>query len=131
MNRTKFMNELERVKGKGNEDRERTMQMIHETGDKMTEDIYPDDDSRAVLLIEELAELQQALTKSLRGKAEPEIGILEEIADVYICLSMYCRANPFVQENLYDALLVKDIRNREFYNHWMEVNKYLQDSNLA
>ena len=40
-----------------------------------------------VICMEELAELQQEISKQLRNKGDT-YGLLEELADVYICLEM-------------------------------------------
>lgn len=50
--------------------------------------------TKAIITIEELSELQKELTKSIRGEPD-EVGILEEMADVYICSECeYVASNP-------------------------------------
>lgn len=44
-------------------------------------------DKQIIIVIEELSELQKQLTKHLRGEGDSD-HLLEEIADVSICLSM-------------------------------------------
>ncbi len=41
--------------------------------------------TQCTVAMEELAELQQQVSKQIRGYDDP-IGLLEEMADVYICL---------------------------------------------
>lgn len=68
-----------------------------------------------IICMEELAELQQALSKELRGKGDP-VNILEEVADVLLCIG-------YIQEivGLSDELIVSAM-NVKIDKLWEEVN---------
>ena len=59
-----------------------------------------------VLAIEEMSELQKELTKGLRLKGDT-YGLLEELADVYICLMYVQIAAGFTGEHINKAINVK------------------------
>ena len=59
-----------------------------------------------VLAIEEMGELTQQLTKALRGKKD-EYHLLEELADVLICIDKLCAHEGISRADLYTALHVK------------------------
>lgn len=66
---------------------------------------------KCIVAMEEMAELQQQLSKKIRGY-EDRTGILEEMADVYICLSTLeciCNISP---EEMQQAIDVKLQRER-------------------
>lgn len=65
--------------------------------------------TKAVIAIEELSELQKELTKSIRGETD-EVGILEEMADVYICLMALQTIFGFDGDTLDTAIEVKLLR---------------------
>lgn len=67
------------------------------------------EDTKAVITIEELSELQKELTKSIRGKTD-KVGILEEMADVYICLMTMQTIFGFDGHTLDAAIEVKLLR---------------------
>ena len=67
---------------------------------------------KCTVAMEEMAELQQQLSKKIRGY-EDHTGLLEEMADVYICLSTLeciCDISP---EEMQQAIDVKLQRERE------------------
>lgn len=67
---------------------------------------------KCTVAMEEMAELQQQLSKKIRGY-EDRTGLLEEMADVYICLSTLeciCNISP---EEMQQAIDVKLQRERE------------------
>lgn len=65
-----------------------------------------------VICMEELSELQQAISKYLRGK-EDHMGIVEEMADVILAMSWVKRVCNITDEELSKALNVKAERLRK------------------
>ena len=59
-----------------------------------------------IIVMEELAELAQQVSKRLRGN-ENRISLLEEMADVSICLSMLQYMNDITSCQLEDAINIK------------------------
>lgn len=59
-----------------------------------------------VVIMEELAELSQQISKKIRGK-EDKMHLLEEIADVYICLEELKMLNGFTEKEIEIAKSVK------------------------
>ena len=59
-----------------------------------------------VIIMEELAELSQQVSKKIRGK-EDKMHLLEEIADVYICLEELKMLNGFTEKEIEIAKTVK------------------------
>lgn len=69
-----------------------------------------------VVCMEEMAELQQAISKHIRNKAD-KANELEEIADVYICLETLRQALDFTAEEINAEIEKKQERNaRRLYN---------------
>ncbi|MCR5703741.1 MAG: hypothetical protein K6G85_03890 [Eubacterium sp.] len=66
---------------------------------------------QTVVCMEELAELTQALSKQLRGSGNEE-NLIEEIADVYICLKMIS-VMYFVNEKVIE----ESIKNKQMRTH--------------
>lgn len=62
--------------------------------------------------MEEFAELQQQVSKQIRGYGD-KLGLLEEIADAYICLSFLESIFDVKPEDLQKAIDVKLQRERE------------------
>ena len=56
--------------------------------------------------MEELAELQQEISKQIRGKGDM-LGVLEELADVYICLEMLKKMFQFTNDEIARAVDIK------------------------
>ena len=65
---------------------------------------------------EECAELIQAISKKLRGISKDNAGILEELADVKICLDMIAAAFCFTKYDIDRAIDVKIERERKRLN---------------
>lgn len=65
-----------------------------------------------VVIMEELAELSQQISKKIRGK-EDKMHLLEEIADVYICLEELKILEHFTDEEIQIAKSVKLNRLRD------------------
>lgn len=70
-----------------------------------------------VIAMEELAELQQQVSKLYRGKGNIE-NLVEEIADVYICIDLIMKASGATDEQLENWINKKMERN-----HLRIVNK--------
>jgi len=62
--------------------------------------------------MEEFAELQQQISKQIRGYGD-RLGLLEEMADAYICLDFLQSIFDVKQEDLQKAIDVKLQRERE------------------
>lgn len=67
---------------------------------------------KCTVAMEEFAELQQQISKQIRGYGD-KLGLLEEIADAYICLSFLESIFDVKQEDLQKAIDVKLQRERE------------------
>lgn len=65
----------------------------------------------AIICIEECSELQQTLTKLIRGKTEDKMHILEEMADVILAIKYLQNKLNISDEELNKAICVKAKRN--------------------
>ena len=112
MNREEFVDAL---KSASNEiDGERVIKII----DKIVElDNLPETPARTNMIItmEELAELSQEISKCLRNKGD-KVHLLEEIADVAICLVLVMRVYNITDEELFKAINVKLNRGADRLN---------------
>ena len=62
--------------------------------------------TNCVICMEALAELQQELSKQLRNKGD-SYGLLEELADVYICLEMLKKMFNYSSDEISRAVEIK------------------------
>ena len=69
-----------------------------------------------VVWMEEMAELQKAISKGLRGKLNRD-NLVEETADVIICLTQLCEENQITAEELQKMIDKKHKRNAERQAH--------------
>lgn len=67
--------------------------------------------AKCTVAMEEFAELQQQVSKQIRGYGD-RIGLLEEMADVYICLNFLESIFDIKPEDLQKAIDVKLERER-------------------
>lgn len=67
---------------------------------------------KCTVAMEEFAELQQQVSKQIRGYGD-KLGLLEEIADTYICLSFLESIFDVKPDDLQKAIDVKLQRERE------------------
>lgn len=67
---------------------------------------------KCTVAMEEMAELQQQISKQIRGYGD-HAGLLEEIADVYICLSFLESIFNIKSEDLQKAIDIKLQREKE------------------
>lgn len=67
---------------------------------------------KCTVAMEEFSELQQQVSKQIRGYGD-KLGLLEEIADAYICLSFLESIFDVKPEDLQKAIDVKLQRERE------------------
>lgn len=67
---------------------------------------------KCTVAMEEFAELQQQVSKQIRGYGD-KLGLLEEIADAYICLSFLESIFDVKPEDLQKAIDVKLQREKE------------------
>lgn len=100
----------------------------HITEDQLIEDISEfieynksnKEDNILIIAIEEMAELQQELSKIIRGKKEvnrDNYSLLEELADVQICINTIKQYSRITDDDLKYAIDVKTERNRERINN--------------
>lgn len=68
--------------------------------------------TKCTIVMEELAELQQQVSKQIRGYGD-ETGLLEEMADAYICLNFLESIFDIKPEKLQKAIDVKIYRLKE------------------
>lgn len=73
--------------------------------------------TKCTVAMEELAELQQQISKQIRGYGD-RIGLLEEIADAYICLNFLESIFDIKPEDLQKAIDVKLERERRNCQKW-------------
>lgn len=69
-----------------------------------------------IICIEECSELQQTLTKLIRGKAEDKMHILEEMADVTLAIKYLQNNLNISDEELNKAICVKAKRNYDRFH---------------
>ena len=62
--------------------------------------------TNCVICMEELAELQKEISKQLRNKGD-SYGLLEELADVYICLEMLKKMFSYTDNEIARAVKIK------------------------
>lgn len=72
---------------------------------------YHGEDIEATVCMEECAELIQAISKMKRGENEIN-NLVEEMADVYICLEMLKLIYDVTDEQIEREIKYKEIRNR-------------------
>lgn len=70
---------------------------------------------KCTVVMEELAELQQQISKQIRG-CDDTIGLLEEMADVYICLYFLGSIFGISREDLEKAIDVKLEREKSRFD---------------
>lgn len=106
MNKTEFMYALKRDKKLM--DRERYKRIIKESIDSLQDQNpqNPRGHYDLIICIEEMAELQQALSKKLRGNSDT-VNILEEVADVLLCIGYIQEIMGFSDDLIVSAMNVK------------------------
>lgn len=100
MNRAEFFDRFQRASDKPMNE-ERKLAIIRNSYAKMSDGNDINGSLNMVVVMEELAELQQEISKMLRNKGS-KIGLIEELADVLLAI-------PYVQDifNISDDDLVK------------------------
>ena len=89
----------------------------HKYGHILSKSFIVDGDKKKLQIAqEECAELIQAISKKLRGVSKDNVDILEELADVKICLDMIIIACCFTDNDLQRAIDVKIERERKRLN---------------
>lgn len=68
-----------------------------------------------ITVIEELAELSKEISKQLRGKGD-QYNILEELADVQLCIYYIQEICDINNDDLYKAINIKMLRIEEVLN---------------
>lgn len=112
MDRDKFMKALNHDEKPMN--REYYKDVIKESINSL-QDQNPRGHHNLIICMEELTELQQALSKELRGKGDP-INILEEIADVLISIGYIKEIVGLSDELIVSAINVKIDRLEKILN---------------
>lgn len=110
MNREEFISELNK--------REACFELDTDKYGRILTKSFIVDGSKKKLQIsqEECAELIQAISKRLRGIAKDDTDILEELADVKICLDMIATVCCFTGRDIQRAIDVKIERERKRLN---------------
>lgn len=67
--------------------------------------------TKCTIAMEEFAELQQQVSKQIRGY-EDRVGLLEEMADAYICLEFLKSIFDITEDDVKRAIDVKLLRER-------------------
>lgn len=67
--------------------------------------------TKCTIVMEEFAELQQQISKQIRGY-EDRVGLLEEMADAYICLEFLKSIFDITESDVKRAIDVKLLRER-------------------
>lgn len=112
MNRDKFMNALNHDNKPM--DRGHYKEVIRESIDSL-QDENPRGHHDLIICMEELAELQQALSKELRGKGDT-INTLEEVADVLLCIGYIQEIVELSDDLIVSAMNVKIDRLEKILN---------------
>lgn len=71
---------------------------------------------KCVIVTEELAELSQCVSKYIRGCGD-KMNLLEEMADVYICMKYLEKMFDLTPDEIQQAIDVKLIRDNERNDH--------------
>lgn len=87
----------------------RMLNIIKKSVDSNLKDGNPRGHRNLIIVMEELAELGQAVSKELRGKGDYH-DLLEEMADVQLCIYYLQEICGIKDEELYKALTVKTNR---------------------
>ena len=74
-----------------------------------------DENYHIIICIEDCSELQQTLTKLIRGETEDKMHILEEMADVTLAIKYLQNNLNISDEELNKAICVKAKRNYDRY----------------
>lgn len=112
MDKTEFMWALRRDEKPM--DRGRYKRIIRESIDSL-QDQNPRGHHDLIICMEELAELQQALSKELRGKGD-SVNILEEVADVLLCIGYIQEITGLSDDLIVSAMNVKIDRLERILN---------------
>ena len=110
MNREEFISELNK--------RDAYFELNdHKYGHILSKSFIVDGDKKKLQISqEECAELIQAISKKLRGVSKDNADILEELADVKICLDFIATACCFTKNDIQRAIDVKIERERKRLN---------------
>ena len=104
MNRENFIAELE--KESSNINKNWITNLIKESNDINLSDGKPRGHQFSIIVMEELAELSQAIAKQLRNKGD-NINLLEELADVQLGIYYIQEIFNITDESLHKAMNVK------------------------
>lgn len=97
---------VEKIKNTEPMDRTQIDMILTDSADSNIEDWNLHWNKDLIIVIEELSELAKELSKELRGKGD-NIGILEELADVQICIYYVQKIVGINDESLQKAMAVK------------------------
>lgn len=102
MNRERFIAELKENPGYSDKQRDNIIKKSIQNCHWKT---------KCTVAMEELAELQQEVSKKIRGSGD-KIGLLEEMADVYICLKYIEKVFEIHPDQILKAIDVKLLREK-------------------
>lgn len=117
MERNEFLNEMMKLFHDESKQlsKEEINSIIQESINAMKDRSIKDGCYNLVIVMEELAELSQAISKVLRGK-EDRTNLIEELADVSICIEYIKSICDIKQDTLDRAISVKAKRLQEKFN---------------
>lgn len=104
MNRERFISELETTDN--NINNEQLFNVLKRSIDCNLKDGNPRGHRNLIIVMEELAELAQAVSKELRGKCD-HYNLLEELADVQLCIYYVQEICNISDDDLSKAMNVK------------------------
>lgn len=110
MNREEFISELNKREAFFELDNQKYSHILAKSF------MFDGDKKKLQISQEECAELIQAISKKLRGISKDNTDILEEVADVQICLNMIAAACCFTKCDIERAIDVKIERERKRLN---------------
>ena len=112
MNRERFIAELKENPGYSDKQRDNSIKRSIQNCHWKT---------KCTVAMEELAELQQEVSKKIRGSGD-KIGLLEEMADVYICLEFLKSIFNIHESDVFRAIDVK-LEREEALQKRLEMKK--------
>lgn len=105
MERLKFQNAF--AKAKPEISRKHFREVIARSVDSTLNDGNPRGHHVLIIVLEELAELSKEVTKTLRGFSGHRITLIEEIADVAVCILYLQEVCGISTQDIYKAMNVK------------------------
>lgn len=103
-----YMRQMDEIIG-DEYDKERILKVIRDSIDANSVDRTPRGHRNLIIVMEELAELSQQVSKELRGNCN-KFDLLQELADVQLCIYYIQEICNIDDKQLQDAMVVKSNR---------------------